>query len=51
MDEIRNIISDIRSGALPVSVIPGFLAFLFKQVAIFSLIVIFCAFLAFIVTR
>ena len=51
MNEIRNIISDILSRALPASEIPGFFGFLFKQVAIVSLIFIFASIFIFIVTR
>lgn len=37
MNELRAIVEDVRTGALPVSEIPGFLAWSFRKIAWASL--------------
>ncbi len=41
LEEIRNILADLRSGALSASDFPGFFGFLLFQAGKFSLVVIF----------
>jgi hypothetical protein len=47
-EEIRNTLSDIRSGALPASELPGFLASLFRKVAWLAIVVIFAFAIGFV---
>ena len=49
MSELKNVLKDVKSGALPFSEIPQYLAYLFRGIAWLALFIIFIGMITLIV--